>query len=474
MPAKNEPRKPKIFIGVPCYSKVDPEILEDFMRFAYHCGRRMPGYDFVLGIKTKSEQFRARNAIVDGAQQSGFGPDDWMLMIDDDMVINAQVTSGPTDDYGFVEKLISHNKDICGVLYYQRGGNCSPVLMTKLGDKGYRFLRDDEVTGGLQRVDVAGGGCLLIKMGIFDKLKYPYFAPEFEWGTDIQLCRQAAEKGFEVWADTSIEFGHLKNEKAIVTSRNKVQHQMSDTIPGEAKKTFVMSEVYDRLVRDACEYTGRPNIEAMAHEANAFLDLRKESDLPDDAWYRQFPTERISRQVWFNTTAHKQQMTSFVLSSIDHHRQLDILDFGCGIGIPAFALAEKGHRVDALDIKGTGTLEFLKWRTSKYHVPMKILESAGGPPELNGQKYDVIIAMDSLEHIQDWKEALHQLAMHLKPTGVLFANNAILEDNLHPEHYDVDGKEFIRECIQNDLMPLNQITYYKKERENAEISNSFA
>ncbi len=55
----------RIFIGSPIYGKVDQEILEDWMRLAYHCGRRMPEYDFFLGIKTKSEQFRARNTIVE-------------------------------------------------------------------------------------------------------------------------------------------------------------------------------------------------------------------------------------------------------------------------------------------------------------------------------------------------------------------------------------------------------------------------
>src|SRR5882724_11464191 len=70
----HERGKQTIFIGIPCYREVDPEYLEDMMRFAFHCGRRMPQYNFELGIKTKSEQFRARNAIVDGAVQSG---SDW-------------------------------------------------------------------------------------------------------------------------------------------------------------------------------------------------------------------------------------------------------------------------------------------------------------------------------------------------------------------------------------------------------------
>jgi len=465
-------KKPRIFIGVPCYGKIDPEILEDWMRFAYHCGRRMPQYDFNLGIKTKSEQFRARNAIVDAAMQSG---DDWLFMLDDDMVLNPHVTSGPTDDYGIIERMIAHDKDICGALYYQRGGACSPVLMTAVGENGYRFLRDDEITGGLQKVDIAGGGCLLIKTKLFDRLKYPYFAPEFQWGTDIQLCRQAAEKGFEVWADTGIELGHLKSEKVIVTSRNRQQFQLTDTVPGEIKKTFIASEIYNSVIEDALEYTGRHNTDEMFREASAFLELKKSSKLSDADWYRKFPKERVSRQIWYNTESqNKRQMTQFILGAIDHHRQLDILDFGCGIGIPAFYLAEKGHRVTALDIRGTGTFEFLKWRAKKHHVPITFIESEGGPPDLNGDKYDVIVAMDSIEHIAAWKTTVKELAMRIKPQGVFFSNNGVLDDNLHPEHYSIENKEFIATCMEADLMPFNQITYVKKEPQQNEITSVVA
>lgn len=454
-------RRLHITVGAPVYGHVAPELLEDWMRFAYHLGRRMPQYDFSLAIKPKTEQFRARNTIVEAARQEG---SDYLLMIDDDMIINAFVTAGPTAEYGFLERLIAHDKDICGVLYYQRHGECAPVIMRAAGANGYRFLRDDEITHGLQRVDVAGGGCLLVKMRVFDHVKYPYFEPEFKFGTDIQLCRKAIEQGFEVWADTSIEFGHVREERTIVTSRNRHQFQLSDTMPGEVKKTFITTGLYKDLERDAATWTGFADITEMTRHAQAFLDQRKASGLADADWYREWPKERVARQVWFNTqSTNKRTMTEFILGNLNHREPWTVLDFGCGIGIPAFYLAQKGHDVTAYDIRGTGTLEFLKWRAATHHVPLKVIESEhGGVPDLGDRMFDCIIAMDAIEHIADWQSVVAVLGAHLQDGGVLFSNNGILEDTTHPEHYVIDNRAFIQTCLAADLMPINQITYMKK------------
>lgn len=456
----------RILLSSPCYGKVDPEILEDWMSLAYHCGRRMPEYDFFLGIKSKSEQFRARNLIVEAAQQFDC---DRILMLDDDMVMDIERQG--RDAYEFLPKLIANDKDICGVLYYQRGAECQPVLMAKLNEKGYRFMRDDEITYGLQRVDVAGGGCLLIKTRVFDRIPFPYFGPEFEYGTDVQLCRKAAEKGFEIWADTSIELGHLRNEKAIITSRNR--HQFMDAADGPVgiKRTFVMADLESRLIQDALEYTQVPNVDELFANKNIsqFLVQRKLTNMDDADWYREYPRDRVGRQVWFNTqNSIKKKMNQFILASVTNNRPLRVLDFGCGIGITAFALAEKGHQVTACDIRGTGTLEFLKWRCAKHNVPMEIIESEGGSPLLT-KEYDIIVAMDSLEHVQDWQGTLSILSDHLRDEGALFSNNGILDDMTQPEHYELHPEDFIKACVDCRLMPNTQLSYMKKAKVQQEV-----
>jgi 2-polyprenyl-3-methyl-5-hydroxy-6-metoxy-1,4-benzoquinol methylase len=224
----------------------------------------------------------------------------------------------------------------------------------------------------------------------------------------------------------------------------------------------VASEIYQRLIQDAMEYTGRSTTDELWKDMNGFLQLRRTTDLSDAEWYRQFPHERIGRQVEFNTQSeHKKRFTEYILSAIQHNKPLKILDFGCGIGVTALTLAEKGHQVTAMDIGGTGTFEFLKWRAAKHKVPMTFIDSNGGPPQLTGE-YDIIIAMDSLEHIADWKKAIAELSNHLRDSGVLFSNNAILDDMMHPEHYELRPKAFLAACNEFDLRPLTQLSYVKQ------------
>lgn len=469
--------KPRIFIGAPVYESVGHEVLQDWVRFAYHLGRRMPQYDFILGIKPKSEQFRARNDIVTGAIRNNC---DYLLMLDDDMVIDSFDSTGfavdgsavGCTDYGFIEKLIAHDKDICGVLYWQRGGGFDPVLMYRATEDGYRFLREEEIENKLQKVDVAGGGCLLIKTRVFDKIGYPYFAPEFKYGTDVQLCKRAAEHGFEVWADTSIEIGHLKNDRVIVTRRNRRKLQMDYGVPGDVQRSLVTSDIYSRLMSDAVEFTGISADSPAWAKGIDFLQHRRDSNITDPDWYRLYSKERVVRQVAYNTLdTQKRRMTEFLIGNCSMVTGKKLLDFGCGIGITAFTLAENGHEVTACDIRGTGTLEFLKWRTAKRGVPMQFIESEGGVPELT-EMYEGIVAMDSLEHIENWREALTMLAAHLVPGGVLFTNNGVLTDNQHPEHYaDAMGKPFIQACLDLDLMPYGEIIFIKKGEVYGEGTN---
>jgi len=219
----NEDRK-SICIGIPCYSTLPTfQTLEDYMRFAFYLGRRYPEYDFFLAVRGKKEQFRARNAIVEEALRVAT---DYLFMLDDDQIIDIDTTMLPSSRYEFLRTLLKHleedpQKGIVGALYYQRSVDEHwPVIMQSNGDGGYFFLTPVEISRQLQKVDVTGGGAMLIRMEVFDRIPSPWFEPEFDYGTDIQICKKVAEAGYTIWCDTSLEIGHTRMEREIVTSRS--------------------------------------------------------------------------------------------------------------------------------------------------------------------------------------------------------------------------------------------------------------
>jgi len=209
-------RKKVIMIGIPCFDGVSAETLEDYMRFAYYLGRRYQEFEFCLAIKSKTEQFRARDAIVTEARKIQA---DYLLFLDDDHVIDIDGMMGPSAKYEFLRKMIAHDKDIIGGLYWQRGGTYNPVAMMQANGIKYRLLEPNELEYGLQKVDVVGGGFMLIKMSLFDLIEQPFFEPEHTYSTDIQLCRKAKyEAGTSVWLDSSIEVGHVVKERDVLHS----------------------------------------------------------------------------------------------------------------------------------------------------------------------------------------------------------------------------------------------------------------
>ena len=74
-----------------------------------------------------------------------------------------------------------------------------------------------------------------------------------------------------------------------------------------------------------------------------------------------------------------------------------IIDFGCGVGSDSLHLKALGFDVIAMDVKGVA-LEFAKYRFKKHgmKIPVVVSNSKSKLP-----KCDVILSMDTLEHVYD-------------------------------------------------------------------------
>ena len=460
----------KIMIGIPCFKDVSGETLEDYMRLAYYCGRRMPQYEFILGVKTKTEQFRARNAIVEGAIQLGV---EYLFFIDDDHVIDWEVSPGPNSRYGLIDQLVQHcEKDpsigVVGALYYHRGGECRPVLMREGKDGGTYWMLDHEIKGELQEVAVQGGGCMLLRMSMFDKLKSPWFEPEHDLGTDIQICKKAKEAGYKVCCDTSIQIGHVMSKREIVTPNNRHRIAIENGKRGTdgdqgINAQWLINSALALYRMDAEDYLGM-KYEQMGEIARKYdmkeLHSRTGGEYGGEGLKEYYATrgkEQLARQVLFHHTPHMVEEMEMFHNMINTTVEGRGLDFGCGSAPVTFELVMRGHNLDFVDIDGSGAYEFTKWRAKKRGVESRV----GWKIAEKDETYDYVFMLDSIEHIEDWRGVLSSIIPKIKQKGVLITNYFLNMDYDNPEHISMDKGAVEKFLTENGVYPLNKLLWVR-------------
>ncbi len=455
----------KVCIGIPCYAQVSPETLVDYMRMTYHIGRRLPQYDIFLAVKTKSEQFRARNGIVEAAIQRDC---DWLLMLDDDHVIDWEDRQGPTDRYDFIDKMIKHMKadpklKIVGGLYYHRGGQCSPVILKAKPDGGYYWVMDDEIQDKLQEVAITGGGCMMIDMKLFNVIPSPWFQIENTYGTDIQICQLARDHGFKVACDTSIVVGHVLNRREVVTPQNRLRITMDTgkSISAERRQIepeWVTHSGLQLYKTDAMEYAGWKSWEEVKKLALSYQPEREEieqyPDLKD--YYRTRGEKQLARQLYFHFTEIQVKTFDGFANVIDIGKEGYGLDFGCGSAPLGFDFVMRGQKMDFVDIDGTYAYEFTKWRAKHRQVESRCGWELRGP-------YDYILLMDVIEHLKDWKSVLSDICSRLRHNGAIVTNYFNNYDARNPEHINMDKSAIKKLFVEHSIYPININVWIKKE-----------
>lgn len=417
MPSHGSPRK-KILIGVPGFAGIQPEAQEHFMALAFRCGREMPEYDFLLKIKTKSEQFRARNQIVDAAIASGC---EYLLMLDDDMMVSPDL----------VKRLVAHDKELVGALYWQRGGAFHPVVMKSIerenGDFHPEFYAAHDPiiqNPGLHPVDIIGGGCMLFKVDVFRKITPPYFWWEHSMGTDIAICTRLREAGVQPYIDTSIEIGHLGNERPVITRADipiaiQALGRMKEELLVDARCYFQMSQgELESAMGQASEH----------HVRQKYWD-----DEPRDTWesikrfYQSYGNWHALNLTYYGLAKHPQMAQWLLTESASMLPEGSrILDLGPGVGTPSIHLATAlKHYVVAVEVDGAASLDFLNWR-KKWHkldnARYDIWDFVSPVPQYNFYPQDCVIMLSMLDHCLDAYGTLEWAIAQLRPGGLLLCD----------------------------------------------------
>jgi 2-polyprenyl-3-methyl-5-hydroxy-6-metoxy-1,4-benzoquinol methylase len=125
------------------------------------------------------------------------------------------------------------------------------------------------------------------------------------------------------------------------------------------------------------------------------------------------------REIWDRTLAP--QIWNQYHNQLDYYfaeagdSSLDILDVGCAQGTLALLLAERGHRVTAVDLRP----DFLSYAQSRHtHGEIRFLQGNALSDDLPGS-YDLIFANQLIEHLVYPAALLSRLRRNLRSGGKL-------------------------------------------------------
>lgn len=101
-----------------------------------------------------------------------------------------------------------------------------------------------------------------------------------------------------------------------------------------------------------------------------------------------------------------------------------ILDVGCGMGRYTLFLAERGYKVEGLDISPYLLEQLQKFNTGHYTIPTYCMDVVNAPAEMNGQ-FDAVVGFFVLHHMHDLTACYTAMTRLVKPGGIV----AFLEPN---------------------------------------------
>jgi len=173
-----------------------------------------------------------------------------------------------------------------------------------------------------------------------------------------------------------------------------------------------------------------------------------------EAFYKQTRNYIYELGEWHLFVPGKRESDLALVEDMRRKQPKNILDFGGGVGLMAIPLARAGFDVTLADLDGT-SLEFAAFRAKQHDVKLKLWKSdlEPAPPD---KQYDVILALDVLEHLpRDVLRSVVDKLVALKHAGTEIVISAPFgRTAVHPMHLDAD-EETHRQVkrLQTELPP---------------------
>lgn len=195
----------KVFIVVPSFDTL-PALFCQSLALLKRAG------DTQIAFEVGSLVYHARNNL---ARQVLKSDADWVLWLDSDMVF------APDTLQRMLKVCQDNDISFLTALCFRRKPPYTPCLFDRLEkvEKGASYTALLSVPEGLFKVGGCGfAGVLMstdVLLSVYNKFNGKMFDPMDGFGEDVSFCWRARQCGYDIWCDSSIEFGHVGN--CIVT-----------------------------------------------------------------------------------------------------------------------------------------------------------------------------------------------------------------------------------------------------------------
>jgi len=305
------------------------------------------------------------------------------------------------------------------------------------------------IAGEIEEIDYLATGFVGISRKVLekmrDKLKLPLLHeytdfecyPFFESGADIKkksylsedydFCNKVRASGQKVYVHTMIQLGHEKKQIFWAQQAIRNTESLIPTVFEDAREylgrdiTQELFYVTEKAGRDFVEWQGTTE-DFYKHNEDYIIDNINTAASPGYMKLRYAPVKDLKGE--------------------------KIVDIGCGLGAIAMKLAKNGNEVVGYDIN-EATIGFANFIKKKYKV--KNITFTTKKPDYS--KFNYILAVSTLEHIEDLRSFLIDIGKETK-LGTRFYHSNDFEHKI-PQHFD-HSKKFNDYLKEAGFMPWNQ------------------
>jgi cyclopropane fatty-acyl-phospholipid synthase-like methyltransferase len=149
----------------------------------------------------------------------------------------------------------------------------------------------------------------------------------------------------------------------------------------------------------------------------------------------------------------------YIIDQYDLTQKTNVLDCGCGVGFGTILLAKKiGANITGISVSPS-EIESAKSNLASEKSLSNISFECKSFDDLSKEKYDVIIAIESLKHSPHLSKSLDSIVKALKPSGDLY----IIEDVLVKSSNSLAKRKLKRDWILSKLYLEKEYTESSKE-----------